>query len=301
VNTISANDLERISIEKFVSYLEGIDWIKVDHPNDKIFLFEGVSDDEGEPLQLVIPRSHDLVDANARLSEALTLLAMVHRQPVRFILNQIIADDNINGASPSQVATSKPLRMMHVIQLAIAVVFGAVLTAVVGSYLISYQIDKREQAELNRIRVNKIAEVLAAAQAYDTMVERVVNTIQLLNESSGESSGSSFTIGHGDVLAIAFPDRSVQSNVNKGGLEFRYLIPAGTAQINPLHEELERLMEQNKFWLGEELWKIIKDYTDDSKPYYAAVKGGEITKELEERRRQTKTQIDRIRDTVLRG
>ncbi len=94
VNRISEGDpvLESISISNLVAHLQRTGWTRVNHPNDKVFLFQGPPDDEGEALQLVIPRNHDLQDANSRLAEALNVLAVIHRMPLKYLIDRIGLD-----------------------------------------------------------------------------------------------------------------------------------------------------------------------------------------------------------------
>jgi uncharacterized protein YjbI with pentapeptide repeats len=85
--------LKTIPINKFIAYLEKTGWMKMDHPNDRIFLFQSPPIVEGEPLQLILPRNHDLEDANAYLAQALNLLGDVEQESINSIIKRIKADN----------------------------------------------------------------------------------------------------------------------------------------------------------------------------------------------------------------
>lgn len=88
---ITADDvfLKNLSLQKLIDYLESIGWKKADHPNTRILLFHGPLDDEGMPLELVLPRSMAYVDALLRLSEVINTLAVLQGKPPRSIINEI--------------------------------------------------------------------------------------------------------------------------------------------------------------------------------------------------------------------
>lgn len=81
--------LKNLSLEKLTDYLESTGWKKVDHPNNRIILFHGPLDDEGLPLELVVPRSVVYEDALVRLAEVINTLATLQRKSPRSIVNEI--------------------------------------------------------------------------------------------------------------------------------------------------------------------------------------------------------------------
>ncbi|WP_233133923.1 hypothetical protein [Synechococcus sp. BO 8801] len=64
----------QISLEKLYRLLDDNDWQRVDHPNARINVFEGL-DRNGEYIKLVLPATADLVDAQSLISNALALLS----------------------------------------------------------------------------------------------------------------------------------------------------------------------------------------------------------------------------------
>lgn len=81
--------LNKLSINKFVEYLKQSGWVPAEHPNERIFLFEGPADDDGKPLQLILPQSHHFEDANILLAEAINLLAVLKREAPDLIVNSV--------------------------------------------------------------------------------------------------------------------------------------------------------------------------------------------------------------------
>lgn len=94
--------LKQVSVERFREYLIRSGWTPSKHPNERILLFEGSVDDDGSPLQLVLPRSNHLQDANILLAEAINLLAVLTRESPELILHRIME----NGIGESKVHRS---------------------------------------------------------------------------------------------------------------------------------------------------------------------------------------------------
>jgi len=69
--------LQSLRVEDVAAYLRKDGGKLVTHPNERIWLFLGANDDEGQPIELILPRHDDYVDSLLRLSEALNLLATV--------------------------------------------------------------------------------------------------------------------------------------------------------------------------------------------------------------------------------
>lgn len=85
--------LKSIRIDRIVSYLEHFGWTRVNHPNHKVLLYEGPKDDEGEPLQIVVPRNHNFEDAEVLVAEAIDLLSIVQQESYAAIIREINEKD----------------------------------------------------------------------------------------------------------------------------------------------------------------------------------------------------------------
>lgn len=85
---LNPNDpcLERLQMSDLVAYLEAHFWQPLPCPNERILLFAGPLDDDGRPIELMLPRESEFRDSPLRLAEAINLLAAVEdRLPQRII------------------------------------------------------------------------------------------------------------------------------------------------------------------------------------------------------------------------
>ncbi|MEW6732470.1 MAG: hypothetical protein AB1489_14165 [Acidobacteriota bacterium] len=82
--------LQFIDISYLSSYLEKHGWKQSEHPNDRIILFKGPLDNDGEPIDLVIPKNKSFGDSYRRLAEALDVLSIIEKRPANEILNEIL-------------------------------------------------------------------------------------------------------------------------------------------------------------------------------------------------------------------
>jgi hypothetical protein len=66
-----------IQIDNFVTYLHQHGWQKIDHPNTRLLVFQGVNDDRGYPIQIVLPSQNDFEDSDRLLAKAVNLLSAI--------------------------------------------------------------------------------------------------------------------------------------------------------------------------------------------------------------------------------
>jgi hypothetical protein len=66
-----------IQIDNFVAYLHQHGWQKIDHPNTRFLVFQGVNDDRGYPIQIVLPSQNNFEDSDRLLAKAVNLLAAI--------------------------------------------------------------------------------------------------------------------------------------------------------------------------------------------------------------------------------
>lgn len=66
-----------IQIDNFVNYLHQHGWQKIDHPNTRFIVFQGVNDDLGYPIQIVLPSQNNFEDSDRLLVKAVNLLAAI--------------------------------------------------------------------------------------------------------------------------------------------------------------------------------------------------------------------------------
>jgi hypothetical protein len=71
--------------DNVVTYLQQHGWQKIDHPNTRLLVFQGVNDDRGYPIQIVLPSQNNFEDSDSRterlrqrlLAKAINLLASI--------------------------------------------------------------------------------------------------------------------------------------------------------------------------------------------------------------------------------
>lgn len=88
-NKLTEKDLARISLDNLISYLNLNGWKKTDPSNDKIIIFEGPKDDNGRPLEIILPSSDEYQDYYRRISEAINILAVIEGENKKNIINKI--------------------------------------------------------------------------------------------------------------------------------------------------------------------------------------------------------------------
>jgi hypothetical protein len=66
-----------IQIDNFVIYLQQHGWQKIDHPSTRLLVFQGMNDDRGYPIQIVLPSGNNFEDSDRLLAKAVNLLAEI--------------------------------------------------------------------------------------------------------------------------------------------------------------------------------------------------------------------------------
>ncbi len=77
-------------VADIVSYLHHKGWQTVAHPNPRLLVFQGAADDEGNPIQLVLPSQNTFEDSGRLLTKAVNLLAAIEDKSPHEIINLII-------------------------------------------------------------------------------------------------------------------------------------------------------------------------------------------------------------------
>jgi hypothetical protein len=81
--------LRSITLDDVVSYLLASNWKNVDHLNDRLLVFEGPNDDNGEPIKLILPRTMAYQDSYIRLAEAINLVAAIQEKSAYKLVEEI--------------------------------------------------------------------------------------------------------------------------------------------------------------------------------------------------------------------
>jgi len=86
--------IHSLKVADIVSYLQQNGWQRLTHPNPRLLVFQGAADDEGNPIQLVLPSQNTFEDSERLLTKAINLLAVIEdKSPPEIIVrvNQIHA------------------------------------------------------------------------------------------------------------------------------------------------------------------------------------------------------------------
>ena len=94
---VLSNDasIQTIQISELVNYLQQNHWTAVSHPNTRLLVFEKGTDEQGKPIQVVLPSQDDYEDAHYLLSKVVNLLAVLKSVSFQEIANDIRSTSGI--------------------------------------------------------------------------------------------------------------------------------------------------------------------------------------------------------------
>lgn len=109
------DELLNLSLEDIQRYLLSHHWKLKDHPNKKICLFSGPQDNEGNKLEILLPKTRDYEDYAIRISDALKILSLWQDKDFTTLIKEIaltshdifrirIMDVGLSGTIPLSVA-----------------------------------------------------------------------------------------------------------------------------------------------------------------------------------------------------
>jgi hypothetical protein len=81
--------LRSIPLDVLVTYLVANGWKRIEHANNKLLVFEGLDDDDAQPIKLILPRSTDYQDSYVRLAEAINLVAAIQEKSPSTLANEL--------------------------------------------------------------------------------------------------------------------------------------------------------------------------------------------------------------------
>ncbi|MBW4674782.1 MAG: hypothetical protein KME52_12355 [Desmonostoc geniculatum HA4340-LM1] len=84
--------VQELRIAQVVNYLQQNHWIAISHPNPRLIVFEKGVDDQGKPIQIVLPSQDDYEDTPYLLTKAVNLLSVLQSVSFQNIVNAINAD-----------------------------------------------------------------------------------------------------------------------------------------------------------------------------------------------------------------
>jgi len=84
--------IQELHVAEVVNYLQQNHWIAISHPNPRLLVFEKGVDDQGKPIQIVLPSQDEYEDRPYLLAKAVNLLSVLESAPFQKIVNTIHAD-----------------------------------------------------------------------------------------------------------------------------------------------------------------------------------------------------------------
>ena len=79
----------QFQINDIISYLHQNGWQTITHPNPRLIVFQGAADDEGNPIQLVLPSQKTFEDSNRLITKAINLLAAIEEKSPAEIIDLV--------------------------------------------------------------------------------------------------------------------------------------------------------------------------------------------------------------------
>jgi hypothetical protein len=78
-------NIQPILVADLLRYLHANNWSEIPHPNPRLFLFESASDtdDQGQPIQLVLPSQDTYEDAPHLITKAIKLLSILQSRSIQ--------------------------------------------------------------------------------------------------------------------------------------------------------------------------------------------------------------------------
>lgn len=84
--------VQELRVAKVVNYLQQNHWIAISHPNPRLIVFEKGVDDQGKPIQIVLPSQDHYEDTPYLLTKAVNLLSVLQSVSFQNIVNAINTD-----------------------------------------------------------------------------------------------------------------------------------------------------------------------------------------------------------------
>jgi hypothetical protein len=81
--TTKKPNIRPILVADLLRYLRATNWSEIPHPNSRLFLFESGTDDQGQPIQLVLPSQDIYEDAPHLITKAIKLLSILQSRSIQ--------------------------------------------------------------------------------------------------------------------------------------------------------------------------------------------------------------------------
>ncbi|GAP95929.1 hypothetical protein [Leptolyngbya sp. NIES-2104] len=84
--------IQELHVAEVVNYLQRNRWTAINYSNPRLLVFEKGVDDQGKPIQIVLPSQDEYEDRPYLLAKVVNLLSVLESVPFQEIVNAIHAD-----------------------------------------------------------------------------------------------------------------------------------------------------------------------------------------------------------------
>jgi hypothetical protein len=84
--------VQNLSVAAVAHYLQQNQWTAISHPNPRLLVFEKGVDDQGKPIQIVLPSQDTYEDKPYLLTKVINLLSVLQSVSFQEIITAIDAD-----------------------------------------------------------------------------------------------------------------------------------------------------------------------------------------------------------------
>ena len=84
--------IQELRVAEVVNYLHQNHWMAISHPNPRLLVFEKGVDDQGKPIQIVLPSQDDYEDTPYLLTKVVNLLSVLQSISFQDIVDAIDSD-----------------------------------------------------------------------------------------------------------------------------------------------------------------------------------------------------------------
>jgi hypothetical protein len=88
--------IQALRVSEVVRYLQESHWIAISHPSPRLLVFEKGVDDQGKPIQIVLPSKDNYEDTPYLLAKAVNLLSALESVSFQEIVNSINESVNVS-------------------------------------------------------------------------------------------------------------------------------------------------------------------------------------------------------------
>lgn len=89
--------IQELRVAEVVNYLQQNNWTAMSHPNPRLLIFEKGVDDQGKPIQIVLPSQDNYEDTPYLLTKAVNLLSVLQSVSFQDMMEAIDCDRGITS------------------------------------------------------------------------------------------------------------------------------------------------------------------------------------------------------------